>query len=573
MGVSRRIEVELQLRRSGWRGLVAAASVLGVALVLVALAPAPADARACKQPRGKLEPPCNPALATSPWGASHRGSYAQGSSPFRGLEGSRAKATHIDLPGIPISIQFSGRYPDRGRAAWGSLIDAGDRQALFKVDVGTGKLIDLYEPEEREGSEPQGEGGITGAYNMLDRNGRFYVPRQRWFDVYKDSVKGDRFSPIKLRKRYRLPDRAFCGEGDLLVGATMTYDGYIAFATERGVVGTVPRQPKRMRDRALRTVNLNKGRCAADDDELETVSNSIATDERGGIYVVTSERMRRIDHHADRNRLRKRWGTRYDTGSEISEIRLGSGSGSTPSLMGTGRRQDRFVAITDGQDLMHMVLFWRGRVPRDFKGLGGDRPRRMACEYPVRFGRPDAETSLSEQSIAVRGYGTLHVNNALDYEFAPGLPEVLINAFAALRGGDPDAAPYGVERIDWKPGKQRCESVWAKPRISIPNGIPSISERSNLAYGIGQRRGEWGVRGLRWRDGRPKLFTPAGDHPCSDQALGYLDEGGLLPVFQPVLDELPRSCENSFYAATEIGPGKSIWTGTFLGLTIYEPRR
>ncbi|HKJ36812.1 MAG TPA: hypothetical protein VKA36_09625 [Solirubrobacterales bacterium] len=544
------------------------------AVALVALpSPAPAAQRDCKQPRGKHEPPCNPALAASPWGASHRGSYAQGSSPFRGLESSRARTKHLDLPGIPISIQFSGRYDDGGRAAWGSLIDSGDRQALFKVDAGTGELIDLYEPGAREGKTPEGEGGITGAYNMLDRNGRFIVPRQRWLDVYKDSVKGDRSSPIKLRKRFRLPGRAFCGDADRLVGAAMTYEGFIAFATERGVVGTVPGRPTAMRKGRLRAVNLNEGRCQAPDDQLETVSNNIAVDERGGIYVVTSERMRRLNHDAKRNRLARRWSAPYDTGSEVSEIRLGAGSGSTPSLMGTGRRQDRFVAITDGQDLMHMALFWRGGVPKDFDGLGEGRRRRMACEFPVRFGDPDARSSLSEQSIAVRGYGTLHVNNALDYEFPPGLPDVLVNALAALRGGDPNAAPYGAERIDWNPRKQRCESVWAKPRISIPNGIPSISERSGLAYGIGQRGGEWGVRGLRWRDGRPKLFAPADNRPCSEQALAYLEEGGLLGILGPVLDELPRSCENSVYAATEIGPGRSIWTGTFLGLTIYEPRR
>ena len=54
------------------------------------------------------------------------------------------------------------------------------------------------------------------------------------------------------------------------------------------------------------------------------------------------------------------------------------------------------------------------------------------------------------------------------------------------------------------------------------------------------------------------------------KALGYLDAGGVRSVFDPVLTELPLSCENSAYAATEIGPGGTIWTGTFLGLTIYR---
>ena len=126
---------------------------------------------------------------------------------------------------------------------------------------------------------------------------------------------------------------------------------------------------------------------------------------------------------------------------------VGQGSGSTPTLMGTGRGQDKFVVITDGQDLMHQDLFWRNGIPKDWQGMGGDRPRRMACEYPVTFGDPDAEASLSEQSVAVRGYATFNVNNLLDYDFPDGLPAVLLNALAALRGGDTAATPHGAERI------------------------------------------------------------------------------------------------------------------------------
>ncbi len=544
----------------------------GIATGLVLL-PAAGEARECKQPRGQQEPPCNPYLAESPWGASHRGSYAQGSSSFRGLESDKITTQHIAVPGLPITMDFSGRYDDGGRVAWGSLVDSTDAQGLFKVDVESGELIDLYIPADREQPPPPaGQGGITGAYNILDRNGRFYVPRERWIDVYTDAVKGDSSSEIKLRKRFMLPDSFFCGATDRLVGATMTYDGYIALASERGAVGTIPRQPKQMRDSKLRAISVNEGRCGAPDDELETVSNSIAADERGGIYVVTSKKMRRFDHDAAKNRLRSRWSARYNAGSDASEIRLGTGSGSTPSLMGTGPGQDKFVVITDGQDLMHADLFWRNGVPSDWKGLGRDRSRRLACEYPVRFGDPDAVTSLSEQSVAVRGYGTLHVNNALDYDFEDGLPPILLNALAALRGGDPAAAPRGAERIDWNPRTRRCSSVWANPKVSIPNGIPSISQRSGLAYGISQSRGVWGARGLNWKNGRSEFFASPIDQHCSEEMLGFLEAAGALAFLQPTLDELPNSCENSTYAATEVGPGKTIWTGTFYGLTIYRPK-
>jgi hypothetical protein len=99
-----------------------------------------------------------------------------------------------------------------------------------------------------------------------------------------------------------------------------------------------------------------------------------------------------------------------------------------------------------------------------------------------------------------------------------------------------------------------------------------MSSGSGRAYGVGQRNGRWGVEALSWRTGASKFFARAEPHACSDTALGYLDAGGVRSVFDPVLTELPLSCENSAYAATEIGPGGTIWTGTFLGLTIYRRR-
>ncbi len=182
-------------------------ALIAVALVAAAalLASADAEAAGCKQPRGKFEPPCNPALAQSPWSASHRGSYAQASSPYRGIESADVRAEHVDLPGIPISIQFSGRYDDGGRVAWGSLIDGADRQALFKVDAESGKVIDVYVPGERESAPPPASGaaGITGAYNILDRSNHFIVPRLTWFDVYTDAKRGRSHSPIRLAEALR----------------------------------------------------------------------------------------------------------------------------------------------------------------------------------------------------------------------------------------------------------------------------------------------------------------------------------------------------------------------------------
>ncbi|MGH3330116.1 MAG: hypothetical protein ACRDPJ_02315, partial [Nocardioidaceae bacterium] len=65
-------------------------AVTALALVATLTTGAPAaeatPSRGCTTMRAAdgHEPPCNPALAPSPWAAAHRGSYAQASSPLPG---------------------------------------------------------------------------------------------------------------------------------------------------------------------------------------------------------------------------------------------------------------------------------------------------------------------------------------------------------------------------------------------------------------------------------------------------------------------------------------------------------
>jgi hypothetical protein len=69
------------------------------------------------------------------------------------------------------------------------------------------------------------------------------------------------------------------------------YDGPIAFLSTLGVVGVVPTGPDGLSTANVQALSLNGESCddsTVPDDELESVSNSIAADEEGGIYAVTS---------------------------------------------------------------------------------------------------------------------------------------------------------------------------------------------------------------------------------------------------------------------------------------------
>lgn len=543
---------------------------LSATLMLGSKCPPPPLPDVCLTPLADDEPLCNSSAADSPWSTTHRSSYAQASSPFAGpAPGQNVTAEHLILPGPPISLDFTSAYEDGGVAIWGSPL--GQSGAVAKIDNDSFQIIDLYIPEEREDDPPNFTAGISGAYNAVDRDDRFIVGRTTFLEVYADSVPGDRSSPIGLVKREFLPESAFCRDDDIIAGMVLTYDDQVAFVTEEAVLGVIPRDPAAMTEANLRTFSVNGDDCGDPTvmrEDLEIVSNSLAADEDGGIYLVTSEAMYKF--RFDGSAISLEWRAEYEAGDGgVSPIRLGPGSGSTPSLMGTTLEDDRFVVITDGQELMHLVLFWRDEIPADWTPLPGKDPR-IACEFPVSFGDPAATRSLSEQSVLVRGYAAVVVNNLLqDESQIPNIP-VVRNAFAALLGGDPDLAPFGIERIDWDPAARTCGTAWANDELSIPNGIPGMSQATNLFYGIGQREGVWGLEGVDFDTGESRLFAPASFTECTQEAIDSVNPL-LLFFIGPLLEQLPASCENSFFAGTEVGPGGAIVTGTFQGASKYTP--
>ncbi len=102
-----------------------------------------------------------------------------------------------------------------------------------------------------------------------------------------------------------------------------------------------------------------------------------------------------------------------------------------------------------------------------------------------------------------------------------------------------------MERIKWNPRTQTCEVVWANPSVSIPNGIPTMSVASDLVYGIGVRDNVWTLEGVDFGTGKVRLAVPTTALPSS----------------------------NSVYAAATIGPGRTVWTGTFGGATRFRTCR
>ena len=217
--------------------------------------------------------------------------------------------------------------------------------------------------------------------------------------------------------------------------------------------------------------------------------------------------------------------------------------------MGNPGARDRFVVITDGQPLMHLVLMWQDEIPAGWQPVKPGRDRRIACEIPVDFGDPNATVRLSEQSVLVRGYASVVVNNQLGLDAVLGLLPGQIQPFTQLTSGITGNRPKGLQRIDWDPKTRTCRGVWANREISLPNGIPSLSASTGQIFGIGSRTlggvDTWTLESLDFRTGTSRFFMAATPYPT----------------------------DNSFYAATTIGPDNSVWTGTFGGVTRYRDCR
>jgi len=368
---------------------------------------------------------------------------------------------------------------------------------------------------------------LSSAYALADTDGNFFAAGQRVLRRFRDVTPGDPSSPIGPADVLELP-AGVLDAGDVIGGMNLTYDGHIVLVTKHGTVMAVNRDLT-----GLQYLRLPGG---------GEVSNSIATDEDGGIYVVSERTMWRVQWTGRALSLDEAdgaWSVAYDGGPVVpAPGRVGPGSGTTPTLIGSGSG-DKLVAIADGQGLMHVNLFWRGAIPGDWAGLPG-HDRRVAADLPITFGDPAATRSVTEQSFTGRGYDVMAVSNAYGAPFDQTTP---FSQLAVAWSGAAGVAPHGAEKFSWDPDANVLTSAWANTTVSCPNGIPSMSSATGMAYCWGARDGVWALEGLDWRTGASVLHQPVSSN----------------------------SADNSAYAGTEIGAFGAVATGTLGGVTALHP--
>ena len=302
----------------------------------------------------------------------------------------------------------------------------------------------------------------------------------------------------------------------------MTYDGWIVVPTEAGWLVAVSQDLKQ--SRLIRLTNPTGESTETQRVGYGWVRNSIAIDKDGGIYVASRNHMHKVIWDGDQ------FSTDPAKGAWIEPYLndTGAGTGATPSLMGFGD-EDQFVVITDGNELMNVVLFWRNEIPEDWKELPGAPSRRIAGMMPATIGPLNLKAVQTEQSVVVAGYGAFVVNNTPN-NIPDGSPRQLHGLMVGPLGSNPMYQPFGVQKFEWDPEARELKSAWVNTGVSSPNGVPYVSLGTNHVYFIGARNNKWTLEALNWDTGKSTFHYVIGGQRWNSQYSAPIPDeyGGMM---------------------------------------------
>jgi hypothetical protein len=516
----------------------------------------PTTSCVAEQPAPSGMAPCNPFLAPTAQAATHGNSYRQSTYLASTSKDGRLRAEHLELDGaVPIWAHESTPYPDGTRVLW---LNVAGTEQVMKVDTESFTVLAETTP-----STPRQGMGV--AYYELNADNQVIRLNKSVVEAWGDVDPTDPSSPIARIADFPVPPSYLCQDEDL-VGLAHTYDGRLVIGTSLGNLMLLPADPRDWADGVVATGSVNGDACDDETAELELMSNNVAVDEKGGVYVVSDRAQYRFDLVGAR--LERTWRAEYDSSSTGA---FTGGSGSTPTLMGDPAQDDRFVAITDASHFMRLNLYWRDEVPQDWAPPRGDDPR-LACSVRVDFGEPGRPGTKTDQSVVVDGFAAYVVDNTVR-----GLPEledvdsgarvVLIE----LAGSIPEHAPRGAARIDWDPVTRTCRTVWENPRASFPTGVPMVSRGSGLfldnSLGWDDGRPVFGVRALDVESGRTRWFVAGSHQGCGDKLEPLLDLVGARAPDVPFDVVTDNICENANFAGMTMDSEGRIYTGTTYGLS------
>jgi hypothetical protein len=425
--------------------LVAVAAPLAAHAVVIPAVPIPPDPRdpvvqpfsgspASEEPYAAQQIPRNPYMAANERSNIHNDAYQTDAYNVAGPLGRDPEVTSTMLAAECASVTFDRK----GRIVTVCVSPTG--ATLRMLDPKTLATLASYELPPREPGTFSFNNFSGGGYFYLDHQDRAVVSTftGHLLVIAEDGQNGEGFEVV------RDLDLSAATGGSGIQSALPDWAGRIWFVTVSGVVGFVTP------DEVVHSMRLPVG---------ETIANSFAMDESGGVFIVSTHALYRFDLHSGRPSIT--WRKAYDRGSRVKPGQVSQGSGTTPTLIGSASSPGGgSIAITDNADpRMNVLVFRRGKP-----GPG----RVPLCRQPVfPAGQGDDENSL----IAVPG-GLVAENN---YGYAGPRP-----AGASTRTAD--TAPGLVKvAVDFRRGG--CHVAWSNTTARIPTVVSKLSLRTGLIYG------------------------------------------------------------------------------------------
>ena len=355
---------------------------------------------------------------------------------------------------------------------------------------------------------PSGVSFAGGAYFYLDNLGRVVcATATQQIRIYSivQTPHGYRFHWDQTHDL----SQAIGDQNDILNSVLPDSSGNLWFITKEARIGYVDPSGN---------ISVSSLHDAPGADPTETNTKSFATDENGGVFVVSDFALYRYQAGSDGS-VQFSWRAPYDRGVRIKSGQNQQGSGTTPTVF-NDFDGNQFVAITDNADPFLHVNVYRRQT--------GDLVAQQAV-FPNHIYENSCENSL----VAVNHSILVENNYGNDSPFSTF--------------GTYTTTP-GVDRVDFDPATHSATLAWDNDAIAIPSVVTQLSTGDGLIYTYAKDTNGWYFAAVDYDTGSIVAHSAV---PWSSTL------GGIFA--------------NNYYSGLGIGPDGSAYVGVFGGIVAWRP--
>lgn len=450
----------------------------------------------------------NPFMSVNNYSEIHFNAYQTDTTSQAGPASKPGQSAELKLfepePGLAGTLAFNSAgqmITIRGSA---SATPNEQALALLLIDPSTLTVISKTDLPPRHTSSGSFS-FASGGYFYLDNLGRaVLVTANQQIRIY-----GLQNNQFVLVQTYDLA-AAINNPADTLDSVLPDSSGNLWFVTQDADVGYVTSGTGAIQISSLKSVpgaNPN-----------ETVTKSFATDESGGVFIVSDYALYRYQVGPS-GTTQNTWRVAYDRGIRQKPGQVQQGSGTTPTAFNDFAGA-RFVTIADNADpYMHVNVYNR-------------QTGALVAQQAVFSGFPNS--NASENSLIAVNHSIIIENN-----FGNATPQSTLGALTTVPG---------VDRVDFDPSTGQSFVVWQNTSVAIPSVVSQLSTGDGLIYTYAKDQIGWYWAALDFQSGSVVAQSQI-----------------------PSSSELGGVAANSFYSGIGIGPDGSAYTAVLGGFVAWRP--